>query len=161
MTTIMRVVISMAATAVRRVWGVPSRRTTAKNANALIPTRKRQNYRHAARKRTRVMATVTMTITMRVVVSMAVTAARRVWEVPSRKTTAKNASVLIRVPKGLHVVKSSTRVMATATMTITMRVVISMAATAVRRVWGVPSRKITAKNVNVYNINCDVIIDSV
>ena len=51
---------------------------------------------HAESINTKVTATVMTAITTPVVISMAVTVALRVWEVPSRRITAKSASAWTR-----------------------------------------------------------------
>merc|ERR1712032_1089782 len=83
---------------------------------------------------------------------MAATVAQRVWEVPSRRITARSASVLIPIPERRNhqrVVSQHTKAMATATTTITTLVVITMAATVAQRAWEVLSRRITARSASV------------
>merc|ERR1719353_1484720 len=99
------------------------------------------------------MATATTTTITLAVISTAVTAVRRVWAAPSRRITANNASVWTRTPKRQshqHVETKSTRAMATATTTTITLAVISTAVTAVRRVWAVLSKRITANNASVW-----------
>merc|ERR1712032_418636 len=124
-TTTTLTAILTAVIVVRRVWEVLSRRITANSASALIPIPKRRKRLHVVKRSIRAMATVMMTTTTLTVISTAVTVARRVWAVPSRRITVKNANALIptpKLPKPRHVVTRSTRAMATATTT-TMRVV--------------------------------------
>merc|ERR1719201_1084732 len=99
------------------------------------------------------MVTVTTEATTKDVISMAATAALRVWVVLCRRITVRSASVLIPTPNPKRnrrdVVKKNTRVMATVTTKTTTKNVTSMAATAALRVWAVLCRRITVRSANV------------
>ena len=94
---------------------------------------------NAERQSTKATVTVTTIITTAGAILTAAIAVRRVWEVPSKRLTANNASALIPIPNPKRnrrdVVKKSTRAMATVTMITTTKPVISTAVTVAQKVW--------------------------
>merc|ERR1712187_938486 len=89
---------TMVATVVPQAWAVPSKRSSARSANALIRTRRRQSP-NALSLDTKAMACVMTVTTIQAANTMVATVVPQAWAVLSKRSSARSANALIRTQR--------------------------------------------------------------